>query len=359
MQGSVGALTLCRTHLFTDNEVQLVTTIGDIAASTLRRTTLRNALQQSVDDLQDRNQDLNRLYKSSMALLAQPGDSMETLYQTIVETVREEFQHRNCSLFLIDNGSPFVRRAAATGDYADRVRDQHPGEARDGSVIRAIREGQGSNIGHLQPSERSQAGWSQANAQLVVSLRSGNRIIGALELMSTEVDAFGAEDERALELFGERAALTLDNARLYAQTESRLKQLDTLRNIDIAISTSMDLSITMNILIDQLMRQLNVDAAAVHLLDPYTQQLEFQQGRGFRSSAIEGPALRLGQGHASSICATVRLKATANVSLSLQSPWHEFSMWQMKNWSIFGVVPCCMISVKWPSLTVSCSRKAS
>jgi putative nucleotidyltransferase with HDIG domain len=294
----LGVFLLWRSDPFSESDLQLIRTITDIAASTLRRTTLRTELEISVLDLKKRNQDLNRLYKSSMALLVQPGDSEESLQQKIVDTVREEFGVAICRLFLIEESNGSFREAAHSGRLIADEGEGPPIAQSTLRIERSIANRATVQFSHPAAADVADTSNTARTSHLIVPLRAGERPLGALEVIRETCQSFDAEDERALALLGERAALTLENARLYTQTESRLNQLDTLRNIDLAISASMDLSITMTILIDQLLRQLGVDAAAVHLLDPFTQQIDFQQGRGFRSNAIESTPLRLGQGHA-------------------------------------------------------------
>jgi response regulator RpfG family c-di-GMP phosphodiesterase len=66
------------------------------------------------------------------------------------------------------------------------------------------------------------------------------------------------------------------------QIQSQLQRLAALRTIDMAITASLDLRVTLDVLLDQVTSQLQVDAAGVLLLNPHTQLLEFAAGRGFR-----------------------------------------------------------------------------
>ena len=78
-------------------------------------------------------------------------------------------------------------------------------------------------------------------------------------------------------------------------TERRLKRMQALRNIDIAITSSLDLGMTLNVLLEQVLAQLSVDAAAVLLLNPYTQVLTYAAGRGFRATTVQHTRLRMGK----------------------------------------------------------------
>jgi PAS domain S-box-containing protein len=70
------------------------------------------------------------------------------------------------------------------------------------------------------------------------------------------------------------------------QVEKSLRQqnrrLSALRQIDKAISTSMDLSVTLNVLLDQVLIELDVDAASIRLLNALTHNLDILAVQGFR-----------------------------------------------------------------------------
>lgn len=81
------------------------------------------------------------------------------------------------------------------------------------------------------------------------------------------------------------------------QIERQISRVQALRNIDMAITGSLDLRLTLNVLLDQVTTHLQVDSAAVLLLNP-TQRLEFAAGRGFRTAGVHKTNLRMGEGAA-------------------------------------------------------------
>ncbi len=105
-------------------------------------------------------------------------------------------------------------------------------------------------------------------------------------------------DVRLLMAVADMAASALLRATLHEQTEQRLQRLTALRMIDIAITASLDLEVTLNVVLDHATRQLNIHAAEILLLDRYTQRLEYAAGRGFRSRGVERTRLRLGTDYA-------------------------------------------------------------
>jgi len=140
-----------------------------------------------------------------------------------------------------------------------------------------------------------------------------DRPFGALAVCSDQVDFFTPERVELFQAYANQAAAALENARLFAETERRLQHLGALRAIDLAITGSLDLRVTLNVLLDQVTSQLQVDAAAVLLLDPHTQTIEYTAGRGFRGNGITRSRLPLGGGHAGRAAHTQRIVSIANL----------------------------------------------
>ncbi len=80
--------------------------------------------------------------------------------------------------------------------------------------------------------------------------------------------------------------------------QRQLQRVDALHNIDVAITSSHDLPVTLDVILDQVASELHVDAADVLLLDPYTQTLEYTAGRGFRFDETPQPRQRLDDSYA-------------------------------------------------------------
>lgn len=86
--------------------------------------------------------------------------------------------------------------------------------------------------------------------------------------------------------------------RAEAGMERQLRRLASLRAIDTAIAGSLDLTVTLNVILEQVTTQLGVDAADVLLLNPHMRVLDYAASRGFRTEALRHTHLRLGDGHA-------------------------------------------------------------
>ncbi|HLE27665.1 MAG TPA: HD domain-containing phosphohydrolase [Anaerolineales bacterium] len=96
--------------------------------------------------------------------------------------------------------------------------------------------------------------------------------------------------------------------------ENQLRRLSALRAIDMAITSSLDLRITLNVLLEHVIAQLRVDATAVLLLNRHLNELEYAAGRGFRGASITRLRLKLGEGYASQAALERRTVSIPNLA---------------------------------------------
>ncbi|MHB8809094.1 MAG: HD domain-containing phosphohydrolase [Desulfobulbaceae bacterium] len=98
-------------------------------------------------------------------------------------------------------------------------------------------------------------------------------------------------------------------ARLRAEhaAQSGLQRLSMLHAMDLMITSTLDLKVTMTLFLEQLISRLQVDAAAILLLNPYTQTLEYGADRGFTTRTIQETKIRLGTGPAGTAAKEQRL----------------------------------------------------
>lgn len=144
-----------------------------------------------------------------------------------------------------------------------------------------------------------------------VPLITQGQTIGAIWI--GRKSAIAEYEVQLLTAVGEIAANAIHRATLYEQTEQRLERLSALHSIDMAISASLDLRVTLNVLLEHVISQLHTDAATVLLFNPSTQTLEYAASRGFRSRSIKNTRLRLGEGHAGKSAFERRIISVPNV----------------------------------------------
>ena len=148
----------------------------------------------------------------------------------------------------------------------------------------------------LSPEERAKLIQAQLesgglrNAELQARAKSG-RIVNILF------------SSRPMELGGETCHVTTmiditERKRAEAQIQRQLKHLNALRRIDTAISSSFDLTVILDVVLQQVITELEVDASAILLVNPVMETLQYAASRGFHSDALHYTKLKLGEGYA-------------------------------------------------------------
>lgn len=131
---------------------------------------------------------------------------------------------------------------------------------------------------------------------LGIPLMVKGKVVGAISVQCFDENVYSEDHLRLLESLGAQLAVAMDNARLLGESQNQVDRLAALHDLDMVINSSLDLRVTMNIVLDQIVEKLNVDAAAVLLLNSQNQMLEYAAGRGFRTTAIEKYSVKLGEG---------------------------------------------------------------
>jgi len=132
-----------------------------------------------------------------------------------------------------------------------------------------------------------------------VPLVSMNNVAGAI-WVGREKPFFDYET-MLLKAIGEIAANSIRSATQHTTTQRRLQRLVALHNIDKAISNSLELHVTLNVLLEQVVTQLGIHAAMVYLVKPYTQTMEYAAGRGIQMIDLVQTELPLGEGLAGQV----------------------------------------------------------
>jgi PAS domain S-box-containing protein len=89
-----------------------------------------------------------------------------------------------------------------------------------------------------------------------------------------------------------------------AKVQRQLNRLAALRSIDQAITSSVDIRVTLDVVIDKVSAQLNADAVSLLIKKPYHYLFEYTAGRGFKTDAAKKVRVRIGQGYAGRVALT-------------------------------------------------------
>ena len=103
------------------------------------------------------------------------------------------------------------------------------------------------------------------------------------------------EDYRLLNTMVEFTVSALQRNRLTENTLLRLRRMNAIHFVGMAISSSFDWHVTFNVLLSQAVHMLAMDAACILVFDEDTQFLSYGLGIGFNTNRIHKTRLRIGE----------------------------------------------------------------
>lgn len=123
-----------------------------------------------------------------------------------------------------------------------------------------------------------------------------DRAIGAITLHKPGVQQFDSQDLNLLLAISSQAASTIENARLFEQSQRQLQVSALLYEASKVINSSLDINEIMQLLLDQMNDLLNAEAISIALVDKATDELVYQVSAGVGSQEIVGLRLPSSQG---------------------------------------------------------------
>jgi PAS domain S-box-containing protein len=296
----------------TSGQMKLLNSLAEIAGATLHRMRLH-------DETARRAEEFASLYKTSKTLSTE--NELASLLQSIVEHAKTLLHAASSGVYLFDK----ERLRLGEGMAGLVAQNRQPLRIADYSTW----EGRSQKYASIP-----------FRAVLEVPMLYGGELIGVLTADETgdSERKFTEADERLLSLFASQAAGAIHSARLLEETVHRLERLQALRVVDQAISSSLDMRLTLSILLTHTLPQLNVDAADVLLLHSDSNLLELMAGRGFHTLLLESLSLSDSlAGRAIMEHRTVTVFDLETAALGENQQFEKF--WKEENFSACWCVP--------------------
>ena len=162
---------------------------------------------------------------------------MDILFRRAVNLLCEHFGYYHASIFINEEAGLNTVVRESTGEAGREMKErEHALEVGSQSVV-GNATGKGIafvvNDVHDNPDHRPNPLLPETRAEAAIPLKIGRRIIGALDLQSTEVDAFTEEDVAVLQILADQFATAIDNARSYKLAQdafTEMRELDKLKS---------------------------------------------------------------------------------------------------------------------------------
>ncbi len=131
---------------------------------------------------------------------------------------------------------------------------------------------------------------------VTVPLRDRGRLTGWLTLADRSPDKFEAAEITLISTVAEQISAAMVNARLFEEAQHRAEELSILYDVSHMLTSTLDLTKVLRVIMEAAVSMLQVEAGSVLLLDEVTQELEFVAAVGAGSDQIMGLHLPAGAG---------------------------------------------------------------
>jgi GAF domain-containing protein len=212
---------------FDETTLQLRATLQNLEDRVNERT---SQLTQANELATQRTEQLKVI--SSVALAVNRLQNLRILLPNITEEISKAFGYYHVGIFLIDPSGQYAVLQAANSEGGRRMLARGH-RLRIGQVgIVGFVTGFGRGRIALDVGEDatffSNPDLPQTRSEMALPLKSGNKIIGALDLQSELPAAFSEQDIDALSLLADQISTAIENSRLFDETQSALTEAQSI-----------------------------------------------------------------------------------------------------------------------------------
>jgi len=209
------------------NTVDLMMTIGSQIGFAIENARLFEQTQAAAETLRRQNEylatsaEIGRLVTSTLDL--------GVLFDQTVNLIHERFNFDHAAVFILEEtGFNAVLKAATGKAGAEMLRIQHSLPVGSRSIVgtvTAIGNPLVVNDTSIDPVHRPNPLLPDTRSEAAIPLRTGGRIIGAIDLQSKEKNAFTEADIAVLLILADQIAVAIDNARSYELAQQAIKEM--------------------------------------------------------------------------------------------------------------------------------------
>jgi len=271
---------------FSKGEIDLLLAIGNVVGVALENARL-------YEETERRGREAEELARVAQSLTETLD--MTAVGERIVMSVRELFGVRASMLRLLQpDGSLRALASSGEGFSQDSWGDLLP--AGMGVVGLAVAGGRPIWSADVLNEPRIRVTDQMRDYQLrsgnrsmiAVPLRAQERIIGSLGLADQTGRVYPGSEVALLQTFADQAALALENARLYEETQRRNRELQSLYTVTSTITRSLHIEPLMQAALKTTIDVLGVDAGRLYVLDEKNQVLRLTAYHGLTVDQVSG-----------------------------------------------------------------------
>jgi GAF domain-containing protein/DNA-binding NarL/FixJ family response regulator len=212
-------------------------------------------------------------YGALLSLVARQANTIlepERLLPAVAKTIHEHFRYDSVIIMLVDAKARDLIIGGKAGIGTDWVPDDYRQPLDQGIIGWVARHGQCLASSDARQEERYFAPFPdryQAGSELALPLRIEGEVIGVLDLQCQRRRRFDELDVATASTLAEQIAIALQNARLHEEEQHHVEVLTALRNIDLAINSTLSLDEVLESVYEQLSRLMDITTFYIGLYD--------------------------------------------------------------------------------------------
>ncbi|GAB4570447.1 MAG: hypothetical protein Kow0077_04580 [Anaerolineae bacterium] len=237
---------------------------------------------------------LNALTEASRAVVSILN--IDDLLDEVVDLLADYFGFDRTHIFLLDDNRIVFR--AGSGTHSERWAIDGLSYEIDGPGIipRSLRTLQPVICSDVRddPDYIPSPELEDTRSEMVIPIRMGAQTFGVLDIQSTELNAFSADDATLAEALADSIAVALRNAALYAREKRRRVLAESLREVSLGLGASLEVDRVLNGVLNGLQRVVPMHAACIALLDKDALAYRITAAFGFTSLDLLDEAIPAG-----------------------------------------------------------------
>jgi PAS domain S-box-containing protein/putative nucleotidyltransferase with HDIG domain len=242
----------------------------------------------------------------------------EEILPIVLEEIRTVLETDGGAVILLDEGSRQFVTVSADGPLAPTIGYRHnANEGAAGQVFETRKPLLVENYATYDQRVINAPEADKLGLAIFAPIQSEDQFLGVLlatHLAGKQAPSFSEDALQLLSAMGQMVGNALRRARLYQQALGRLNHLQGMQNINTVIANSLDLDLSLGVLVKEVRSQMEADAAAAFILDPHSMTLNFVTGDGLRTRILSETRPHLGEACAGMAALEQRLIGIPNTS---------------------------------------------
>jgi GAF domain-containing protein len=220
----------------------------------------------------------------------------------VLEVIRRSLRFETLEFILYNPVTQSLQTRAGYGYSADASHLEL--KVGEGIVGWAAQTKQAVLVNDVRQDARYREGFAATRSELAVPLLMADRLVGVMNVESSQSGAFTLDDERLLQALTGQLAVLIENARLHEETQQHLAEVSTLFAFAEQLTSSIDLPTLLDSIVSTLREVLHCRGVSISLLNPETQLLEIRAAAGLQPKWRQAAKLKVGEGISGQVAAT-------------------------------------------------------